>query len=62
MEMLRNIAMEKQEDLIASLKQSELREREMMARERRVIPHEHGNRKERRAYQAQLRRRKREFA
>lgn len=62
MEMLKNIAMMKHEELIASLKDSKEREVEMLARKEKVTPQMHGNRKERRAYQSQLRKQKREFA
>ncbi len=62
MEMLRDNLLMSQKELAASLKQSELRERMMMDRQEKITPHEHGNRKERRAFQAQLRKQKREFA
>jgi hypothetical protein len=59
MEMLRNICNQNLEDLTASIKASQEREQEMMARQNKVVPEKHGNRRQRRAYQAELRKKSR---
>lgn len=62
MEDLRRIAATPTAVLIEQVKATENREREMMARQNKVVPLEHGNRRARRAHQARLRQQAKERA